>query len=113
MQLVRRHIQPAKSSNMLFFLTPNGHKYLQVYRKIREAIILNRLKDFVPPPPSMYRILLSTEAARNLNDCNLRIVARHLSHSQATSRQYYEFCNTEDATEAHKTIETLAKQRFA
>ena len=98
---------------MLFFLTPNGHKYLQVYRKIREAIILNGLKDFVPPPPSMYRILLSTEAARNLNDCNLRIVARHLSHSQATSQQYYEFCNTEDATEAHKTIETLAKQRFA
>ena len=37
---------------MLFFLTPNGYKYSQVYRKIREAIILNGLKDFVPPPPT-------------------------------------------------------------
>lgn len=113
MKLIREHLQPAKGCQMLFFITHNGKKYTQVYRKIKEAIILNGLKDVIPPPPSMYRIVVSTEAARHLNDSTLRIVARHLSHSEATSRQYYEFSNSNDATEAHETIQRLAKSRFA
>ena len=112
-QLIREHIEPAPGCDGLLFLTSNGKKYTQVYRKIKEAAIVNGLKDFIPPPPKMYRIVVSTEAARNLNDCNLRMVARHLSHSENTSRQYYEFSNTSDATEAHDTIQELAKQRYS
>ena len=62
------------------------------------------MKQFVPPPPpSTYRIPLSTKVARNFDDCNLRVVA-NISASQATSRQYYEFSNTSDVAEVHATI---------
>ena len=111
-QLIREHLVPAPGCDDLLFLTSNGKKYTQVYRKIKEAAVINGLKEFIPPPPKMYRTVVSTEAARNLNDCNLRMVARHLSHSENTSRQYYEFSNTSDATEAHDTIQELAKQRY-
>ena len=112
-QLIREHIQPATGYETLLFLTPTGKQYTQVYRKIKEAARINGLEHFIPPPPKMYRIVVSTEAARSLNDCNLRKVARHLSHSETTSRQYYEFSNTSDATEAHETIQELARQRYA
>ena len=64
----------------------------------------------LPPPPSKYRILVSTKATRVLNDCNLRKVA-HLSHNEQTSRKCYEFTDTKDATNAHKTIKLLSQQR--
>ena len=111
--LIRAHLEPATGCNTLFFLTSNGKRYTQVYRRIKEAATINGLKDVIPPPPKMYRIVVSTEAARSLNDCTLRMVARHLSHSENTSRRYYEFSNTSDATEAHDTIQELARQRYA
>ena len=89
----------------------HGQKYLQVYRKIREAAIANGFMTMLPPPPSKYRIVVSTEAARVLNDCDLRKVAKHLSHSEQTSRKYYEFTDTKDATNAHRTIKLLSQQR--
>ena len=109
--LVRTKVTPAEGCESLFFLTPQGKQYQQVYRKIREAAIANGFTTTLPPPPSKYRIYVSTEAARVLNDCDLRKVARHLSHSEQTSRQYYEFTNTRDATNAHKTIKLLSQKR--
>ena len=53
---------------------------------------------------------MSTEAARTFNDCDLRKVSRHLSHSEETSRRYYEFADIKDATEAHRKIKLLSKQ---
>ena len=60
----------------------------------------------------MYRIVVSTEAAQSLNDRNLQMVVRYLGHSETTSWQYYEFTNTSDATEAHDTMQELARQRY-
>ena len=108
---VRSRVIPAEGCESLFFLTPQGKQYKQVYRKIREAAIANGFTTTLPPPPSKYRIFVSTEAARVLNDRDLRKVARHLSHSEQTSRQYYEFSNTRDATNAHKTIKLLSRER--
>ena len=110
-RLVRAHIMPSKGCEELFFLTPNGNRYTQVYRKIREAAIINGFKDLLPPPPNKYRIAVSTEAASLLDDRDLRNVARHLSHSEQTSRQYYEFANNRDAVKAHNQIEDLTKKR--
>ena len=39
-----------------------------------------------PPRPKDYKILVATDGARELNDVDLRRVARHLCHSTETSR---------------------------
>jgi len=65
-----------------FFLTTNGSLYTQVYRRIKDALSVGQLK---PPRPKDYRILVATDAARELNDTDLRRVARHLCHSTETS----------------------------
>ena len=108
--LVRNKVIPDEGCDGLFFLTANGKRYQQVFRKIKEAAVANGFTDILPPPPSKYRILMSTEAARTFNDCDLRKVSRHLSHSEQTSRKYYEFADTKDATDAHKKIRLLSKQ---
>ena len=108
--LVRKKLIPDNGCNEVFFLTDNGQRYQQVFRKIREAAVANGFTNVLPPPPSKYRILMSTEAARTFNDRDLRKVARHLSHSEQTSRKYDEFANTRDATNAHRKIKYLSKQ---
>ena len=108
--LVRKKVIPDEGCDELFFLTVNGKRYQQVFRKIKEAARANGFTDILPPPPSKYRILMSTEAARTFNDCDLRKVSRHLSHSEQTSRKYYEFSDTKDATDAHQKIMLLSKQ---
>ena len=108
--LVRKKLIPDDGCDELFFLTTNGKRYQQVFRKIREAARANGFTNILPPPPSKYRILMSTEAARTFNDRDLRKVARHLSHSEQTSRRYYEFADTRDATDAHRKIKYLSQQ---
>jgi len=108
--LIRDHLTPATGCDKLFFLTPYGSMYTQVYRKICEAIRINGFKDIDIPPPSNYRILMSTKAARHLDDTTLRKVQKHLSHSEDTSRKYYEFMLTDDATQAHATLRNLVNK---
>jgi len=91
-----------------FFLTTSGYPYTQVYRKIKEALSIGNLK---PPRPKDYRILVASDAARELNDADLRRVARHLCHSTETSRQYYQFTNTNDSMLAHQAICNLSDKR--
>ena len=91
-----------------FFLTSNGSIYSQVYRRIKETLSIGNLK---PPRPKDYRVVVATDAARELNDADLRRVAKHLSHSSETSRKYYEFTNTTDALWAHKTLLDLSERR--
>lgn len=110
--LVRDHLQPVSGCENIFFLTPSGSMYTQVYRKICEAVIMNGFKDTDLPPPSEYRILMSTKAARHLDDTTLRKVQKHLSHSEETSRKYYEFSLTTDATQAHKTLRDLVEKEL-
>ena len=109
---IRDHITPISGCENAFFLTPSGSMYTQVYRKIREAVKMNGFKDIKLPPPSEYRILMSTKAARHLDDTTLRKVQKHLSHSEETSRKYYEFSLTTDATQAHKTLKDLAEKKL-
>jgi len=109
---VRDHLTPGSGCETLFFLTPSGSMYTQVYRKIREAVKMKGFDDIEIPPPSSYRILMSTKAARHLDDTTLRKVQKHLSHSEDTSRKYYEFMLTEDATQAHKTLRNLVDKEL-
>lgn len=109
--LVRDHIEPKHECAHLFFLTHNGAKYTQVYRKIVESIRANHLNITIPPPPSAHRIFVATEAARSIK-CDLarRKVNKHLCHSDHTSEVFYEFTNLKEATEAHSQIQKLAKE---
>ena len=91
-----------------FFLTTNGCLYTQVYRRIKEALSIGSLK---PPRPKDYRVMVATDAARELDDAELRRVARHLCHSTETSRQYYQFSNMEDSKLAHQAIRNLSQKR--
>ena len=101
-------MEPKDGCEELFFLTPNGSQYKQVYRKIIEA---NNLRVTKPPPPSDHQAVISTEAARNiLCDLKHRKINKHLCHSDQTSERYYEFTNDDDATEAHTEIQKLIRK---
>jgi len=91
-----------------FFLTISGSLYTQVYRRIREALSVENLQ---PPRPKDYRILVATDAARELDDADLRRVSRHLCHSTETSRQYYQFSNMNDSMLAHQALRNLSEKR--
>ena len=110
--LIRDHIIPLSDFKDLFFLTPSGTMYTQVYRKICEALKVNGLEDIELPSPSEYRILMSTKAAKHLDDASLRKVQKHLSHSEETSRKYYKFPLTTDATQTHKTLRDLVEKEL-
>ena len=106
---IRIKIKPAQDSYQgCFFLTFNGQEYTQVYGCIQEAL---STRDLCRPQTSHYRILISSEARRHLNEQKQRNVVKHLSHTMQTSQRYYEFMDTTDATKAHGTIHTLSLQR--
>lgn len=107
--IIRKRIRPRILTHAnRFFLTNNGLLYTQVYRKICQALSVGKLK---PPRPKDYRVVVTTDAARELNDTDLRRVIKHLSHSHQTSRQYYQFANTNDAILAHQALRDLSERR--
>ena len=66
---IRRKIRAIEFTNSnRFFLTTNGSPYTQVYRRIKKALSIGRLK---PPRPKEYRILVATDVARELDDADL------------------------------------------
>ena len=101
-------IVPEEEHQDKFFLTFNGGMYTQVYRKLREGLSVGNID---PPVPSKYRVLVSSDARRYLVDHDRSNVVKHLSHSMRTSKIYYEHMNTKDATDAHKTIQSLLMKR--
>ena len=105
---IRIKLEPADDCQDNFFLTYNGQKYTQVYRKIQTALSIGNLK---PPVPKEYRVLVSSEARRMLDEQKKSNIIKHLCHSAQTSSKYYEFMNTTDAMEAHKSIYTLSLAR--
>ena len=106
---IRVKIEPAEDGHRdNFFLTYNGGVYTQVYRKIKESLSVGKIQ---PPPPSEYRIVISSDSRRYLPEIERRNVVKHLSHTMKTSEQYYEIMNTKDATAAHATIKQLSLNR--
>ena len=105
--LVRTKITPKPGCDHLLFLTCTGNKYTQVYRKICTSIKVNNINVKVPPPPSMFRIGMSTKVAKELSDTKRRGVIKHMSHTEQTSQKYYEFVNFEDAAKAFEEINKL------
>ena len=105
---IRQAITPADNCQGYLFLTRSGEQYDQVYRRIKKAFETSRI---VPPSPGLYRILISTEARRHLDEMKRRKTVKHLSHSANTSETYYEFMNIDDATEAHANISALSAMR--
>jgi len=108
--LVREKITPQPGVEQLLFLTVNGSKYNQVYRKIREQLEATMIHDITPPTPSEYRIVVQTDS-QNLPPNVYKKVTKHLSHSEETSRRFYEFMNNDDAISAHEAIKEMAQRR--
>lgn len=69
--LVHQRIQPKEGASHLLFLTVNGSRYCQVYRKLQEAITVNNIKDIEDPKPSQYRKVVRTDGSRSLPDPGL------------------------------------------
>ena len=88
-----------------FFLTYSGGEYTQVYQHIKVALAPNGV---VPPVPGLYRIMVSSEARRHLNEKKHQNIVKHSSHSMQTSRTYYELMDISDASEAHASLHTLS-----
>ena len=80
-------------------------EYDQVFRHIRLALAL---KDMSPPQPGLYRILVSSEARRHLDQQKHRNIVKHLSHSMQTSRTYHELMDT---SEAYTSLNLLSMLR--
>ena len=109
--LVRQRILPKEGASHLLFLTVNGSRYSQVYRKLQEAITANNIKDVELPKPSQYRKVVRTDGSCSLPDPGLRNMSRHMCHSSETARKYYEYSDLADAVLTHKTITEMAKRR--
>ena len=106
---ITKKVKPKQFINAnRFYLTYHGLLYTQVYRKINNTLSVGKLKL---PRLKDYRIVVATDAARELNDADLRQVAKHLNHSSEVSRMYYEFNDATDALIAHQTLSGLSKQR--
>lgn len=69
-------MRPLGKTDHLLFLTVNGRKYTQVYRKIQEATA-TKIKHIELPAPSKYRRMVRTEASCLLTDQGLQKLARH------------------------------------
>ena len=108
---VRRHIPSNDETKHLFFLTTNGKRYTQVYRKLKDAMSTTSRESPTLPTPSTYRVVVRTNAAQHQPDHILRNVAKHMCHSSETARQYYTYSNTSDAIAAHDVINDMAKRR--
>ena len=109
--LVHQRIQPKEGASQLLFLTVNGSRYSQVYRKLQEAIKVNKIKDVELPKPSQYCNVGRTDGSHSLPDPGLRNMSRHMCHSSETARKYYKYSDLSDAVLAHKTITEMAKRR--
>ncbi|XP_065919571.1 uncharacterized protein [Dysidea avara] len=105
---IRQMITPAANCEHYLFLTRSGEQYDQVYRRIKNTL---GTKSMTPPQPGLYRVLISSEARRHLDEMKRRKTVKHLSHSAQTSETYYEYMNNVDATEAHANIRTLSALR--
>ena len=105
--LARAKIMPKPGCDQLFFLTPCGGRYNQVYRKICESIKINNINVTEPPKPKTYRIGMSSKVGRHLSDAKRRAVVKHMNHTEQTSEKYYEFVNLDDAAMAFDEINKL------
>ena len=107
---IRPTVTPLDSCKDYFFLTHSGDQYYQVYRQTKKSL---ETKSMVPPQPSLYRVLISTDARRHLDETKRCKMVKHLSHSAHTSEVYYEYMNSNDATKAHANIKALStRQRW-
>ena len=109
--LVRTKIETKEGNEDLLFVTTNGSRYNQVFRKIKTELERTGIKNLRIPTPSEHRIVVGTESSGSMNEADYRVVAKHLGHSTATQRQYYEYATCDNALRAYHKIEELAKRR--
>ena len=76
-----QHIPSNDDTNHLFFLTSNGRRYTQVYRKLKDAVTTTSKANPTLPKPSKYRVVVRINASKDLPDYMLRNVTKHMSHS--------------------------------
>lgn len=90
------------------FLTFTGNEF----KKISEAIqsVASKFKIFTPSP-SVHRKVIATEGRKYLGEGEMRSLATHMAHSEATSRKYYQFPSENEAHEVHNTIKRLNAKR--
>ena len=106
--LVRSRIVPAAGCHQLFFLTHNGKRYTQVYRKICHAFSINNIQTDELPAPSASRVKVTTKSLKQTStDVVRRKVNKLLCHSNYTTENYYEFTNDDDAILAYDEIRKL------
>ena len=90
------------------FLSYTGSEF----RKVSEAIQkVARIFNISIPPPSLHRKVIASEGRRNLDEGNMWLLASHMSHSEATSRRFYQFPSENEVCEIHETIKHLNKKR--
>lgn len=90
------------------FLTITGNEF----KKICETIQLVASKfDLSTPSPSVHRKVIASEGRKYLDEGGMRSLASHMSHSETTSRKFYQFPSEHEAYEVHNTIKHLNARR--
>ena len=98
---------PKSKCQDLFFLTTNSARYTQVYQKIKEAIKSNDI-DVDLPAPGAFRIKVTSELLKKVTkDVTRRKINKHLSHSDQTAEQFYEYLDDGDAIKAYNEMRQL------
>ena len=111
-ELVRSKVTPkSKELSRRFFLTASGN----AFRKVTETIkMVAKANGISVPTASLHKKVIATTAHCDdeLTEGNIRSLSKHMSHSIATSKKFYQLPGAEKAVDAYETIKRLSKKRY-
>ena len=110
LKLIRHKITPKDEEySDKLFLTSSGNEF----KKISEKIMFTaKCFGIHVPTAGLYRKVIATEGHRKLSSTKLRSLNDHMAHSEATSKNYYQFPDEFDAVGVHDTIQSLSTKRY-
>jgi len=92
-----------------FFLTHTGNEFKKINEWIQEVSKLYDL-DFSIPNPTVHRKWIDSTAHGECNDTEMRVLNKHMSHSEQTSRKHYQKQKPEHALQSVEQIQQLSKK---
>jgi len=107
---IRSKIEPQSVEySKRLFLTNTGNEH----RKINEVLQdVSSIYGENIPNPTIHRKWIDSAAYGNCNPADMEVLNRHMSHSAATSKKWYQIPKSQHALQSANCIEGLSKQYF-
>jgi len=94
-----------------FFLTYTGNEFKKVNEWIQEVSKLYDI-DVTIPNPTIHRKWIDSTAHGSCTEAEMRVLNGHMSHSEQTSKKYYQKQKAEHALQSVEQINHLSKRYF-